>query len=322
MLKSLHLTIACCTMCLLLGGCMHHGRLQPYAGQWVLKSSGKNIMALNTKVQRGKIVGTLVSPQYFEEHANGEFEGISLPIMTKPVTGRWKGDTVELTVGRKPDWDKMPMTLPDKNHALLGWTYGKVPAWKFERTATGQNIVVATDWPVYDLSPEVVDIRQQLRTMAEEDQAARQKKWIDSKEIEQLSEKDKPELEAIYARYGWPKLSVFGAQASNDFWLLVQHQPLLLQKRMLSPMKAEVDAGEASKENYAYLFDRVQIGEGKPQHWGTQAKCDNGRAILSPIDGDAAQVEQARKEIGLDTLNESLKRSDAICAHVRNSISN
>jgi len=295
---------------------MHHARLQPYAGQWVLKSSGKNMMALDTKVQRGKIVGTIVGPQHFMEEANGHFEGISLPIAIKPVTGRWKGNIVELTIGRKPGWDKMPMTLPDKNHALLGWTHGKVPAWRFERTATGQKASVATDWPVYDLTPEIVDIRQQLRTMAEEDQAARQKKWIDSKEIEELSEKDRPALEAIFAHYGWPKVSAFGVEASNDFWLLIQHQPLPLQERMLNPMKAEVDAGEASKEKYAYLFDRVQLGEGKPQHWGTQARCEDGRAILSPLD-DAAHVEQARKEIGLDTLEESLKRSDEICAHVQ-----
>lgn len=107
-------------MCLLLSGCMHNTRLKPYVGQWVLKSSGKNMMALDTKVQRGKIVGTLIGPQQFTEDTNGEFEGISPPIVAKPVTGQWNKGIVELMIGSKPDRDKMPMTLPDKNHALLG----------------------------------------------------------------------------------------------------------------------------------------------------------------------------------------------------------
>jgi hypothetical protein len=62
----------------------------------------------------------------------------------------WKRSHVELAVGRKPDRDRMPMTLPDKHHALLGWAQGKVPAWKFERVAAGQKVTVATDWPVFN----------------------------------------------------------------------------------------------------------------------------------------------------------------------------
>ncbi len=316
MLRSSVFAVICCTGCILLNGCVRHARLQPYAGQWVLHSSGQNLMVLNTRVKRGRIAGTLSGPQYFTEHSSGEFDGISLPIRTKPVTGRWKGSFVELIVGYKPDRDKMPMMLPDENHALVDVFHGQVPASKFERVAAGQTAIVATDWPMYDLDSEIVTVRQQLRTMVDEDQAARQKKWIDSKEIEEISEKAKPSLEAIYARYGWPKISVFGAVASDDFWLLVQHQSLPLQERMLGTMNVAVDAGEASKAHYAFLFDRVQVAEGKPQHWGTQARCENGQAILSPLD-DVIHVEERRKEYGLDTLQDSLKRSGNTCAHVR-----
>ena len=42
-----------------------------------------------------------------------------------------------------------------------------------------------------------------------------------------------------------------------------------------------VEAREASKVNYAYLYDRVMLGQGKPQHWGTQGRCKDGKAILS-----------------------------------------
>ncbi|HEV2710959.1 MAG TPA: hypothetical protein VGU67_12145 [Edaphobacter sp.] len=108
------------------------------------------MMLLRTDVRRGRIVGTLIGPSHFMEDSAGGFSGISMPMDTRPVTGRWKGSHVELAVGRKPDRDKMPMTLPDKHHALLGWAQGNVPAWKFERVAAGQKIVVATDWPRYN----------------------------------------------------------------------------------------------------------------------------------------------------------------------------
>jgi hypothetical protein len=53
-------------------------------------------------------------------------------------------------------------------------------------------------------------------------------------------------------------ISIFGAQASDDFWLLVQHQPLAVQDSMLPAMRRATENGEAAKRNYAYLFDRFR----------------------------------------------------------------
>jgi hypothetical protein len=298
-----------------LSGCMHRAQLQAYAGRWVLKSSGKNMMLLETTVHGKKIKGTMTMPQHHTEDWLGEFTGISLPIETLPITGGWKGNAVQITMGSKPDRDKMHMILPDAAHALLGVYHSVVPDWKFERVAAAQEVAVATDWPTYDLDPEIVTIRHQLEAMAEEDAAARRKQWFDPNETNEISERDKPVLESIFTHHGWPKISMFDVTACDNFWLLVQHQSLPLQERMLGAMKSAVDAGEASKANYAYLFDRVQIGEGRPQHWGTQSTCEKGWAILSPVD-DMANIEQRRKEASLGTLADSLKGSDAVCSHV------
>ena len=273
------------------------------------------MMLLTTEVHRGKIRGTMIRPKHETEDGLGEFSGISLPIVTLPVLGGWRRNSVELMVGSKSDRDRMRMALPDAKHASLGAFHGVVPDWNLERVTAAQEVAVATDWPAYDLDPEIVNIRQQLQTMAEEDAAARRKQWFDPNETNEISERDKPVLESIFARYGWPTISVFDVTACDNFWLLVQHQSLPLQERVLGAMKSAVDAGEASRANYAYLFDRVQIGEGKPQHWGTQATCENGKAILSPVD-DMANIEQRRKEAGLGTLADSLKGSDAACSHV------
>jgi hypothetical protein len=82
---------------------------------------------------------------------------------------------------------------------------------------------------------------------------------------------------------------------------------------MIGALKKAVDEHEASASNYAYLFDRVEVLEGKPQHWGTQSRCQNNRAVLYPGDATTSIVEERRYEIGLESLAESLRRSDAIC---------
>lgn len=303
--------------CLLLCGCVGDARLSAYAGRWVVKSHGKNMMLLTLAVHHGKLFGTLVMPKHqTEEGGLGEFFGISLPIVNLPVVGKWKHNSVELTVGRKPDRNWPSMKLPDNNHAEVNWYHGQVPDWRFERVSAGQKATVATDWPPYDLDPEVVAIRQQLQSMADQDKAAREKASIDERETDELSAEARPLLERIFARYGWPKFSTFDVSACDNFSLLVQHEPSDLQEKMLPAMAGAVSAGEASKLYYAYLFDRVQIAEGKSQHWGTQASCENGHAVLSQVD-DMARIDERRKEVGLGPLTESLKASDAICARVR-----
>jgi hypothetical protein len=219
-------------------------------------------------------------------------------------------------VGRKPDRDRIHMTLRDEQHALLDWTKGFVPALQFERTGPGQKVVVASDWTESNLDSDIIAIRQKLRAAAADDQVARQKRLMDPKELEELSDNAKPLLDAIYGSYGWPKISLFGDQTANDFWLLVQHQSPALQEQMLGAMKIEVDLAEASKRNYAFLFDRVQVNQGKAQHWGTQSKCENGLPVLYPLE-DSTHVEDWRKEVGLDTLGHSLGGTDEICAHLR-----
>lgn len=302
--------------CIAMGGCMPYAGLHAYAGQWVLRSSDKNMMLLTTKVRGRGIKGSLIMPKHSYEDWQGEFSGMALPLEALPVTGKWKKGKLQLLTGFKGDRDRMTMRLTDNDHAAIDRFHGVVPNWKFERVQPGQKVTVYAEWPVYDLDPMIVGLRNELRTMAEQDGAAREKRWIDPKETDLLSERDKPLLESIFARYGWPKISVFGVQACDDFWILVQHEPLAVEEQMLPALKSAMDAGEASKANYAYLYDRVQMGEGKPQHWGTQSSCENGHAVLYRVD-DMAGIDERRKEAGLDTLPDSQKGSDAVCARVR-----
>jgi hypothetical protein len=54
-----------------------------------------------------------------------------------------------------------------------------------------------------------------------------------------------------------------------------------------------VKRGEARGDDLAYLTDRVLVGEGKPQRYGTQTKIIDGEVKPDPME-DEAHVDQRR----------------------------
>lgn len=115
-------------------------------------------------------------------------------------------------------------------------------------------------------------------------------------------------LKGIVAERGWPKLSEVGPEASSAAWLLVQHadaDPVfqLQALRLMEPLVAE---GEVSKQNYAYLYDRVMLKLAGKQRYATQVMCDaSGRRPLALE--DEANVDRLRQEMGLGTVAEYLE---------------
>lgn len=79
-------------------------------------------------------------------------------------------------------------------------------------------------------------------------------------------------LKEIINRYGWPTHNLVGEQAANAAWLLAQHSDHFpsFQKRCLKLLKKAVMKNQASKEDLAYLTDRVLVRRGKKQVYGTQ----------------------------------------------------
>jgi hypothetical protein len=147
-------------------------------------------------------------------------------------------------------------------------------------------------------SPKMAALVARLHNMAVKDQEVRGADPISVERMEEVDKKNYRELLRVYEKYGWPTFSMVGKEAAQDYWLLVQHQDLNFQKMVLPAMEQAVSKLEASKINYAYLYDRVMVGEGKPQHWGTQGKCEDGKATLEPVD-DPTHLEQRRSELGI-----------------------
>lgn len=120
-------------------------------------------------------------------------------------------------------------------------------------------------------------------------------------------------IEGYFSRYGYLGYKEVGKESSNHFWLLVQHadHDPTFQKEVLRAMKKEVKKKNANPENYAYLFDRVQVNAGKKQLFGTQVEYlvkTTGRAIPKYGLIDSAHVDRLRKEHNLNPLKDYLNQ--------------
>ncbi|HEY6816362.1 MAG TPA: DUF6624 domain-containing protein [Croceibacterium sp.] len=112
-------------------------------------------------------------------------------------------------------------------------------------------------------------------------------------------------LKGVVAEHGWPRISQVGEHASNQAWLLVQHadhDPVfqLDALRLMEPMIAE---GEVSKQNYAYLYDRIMLKLAGKQRYATQVRCQDDVRSPLPLE-DEATVDQSRAAMGLPPVKE------------------
>ena len=127
-----------------------------------------------------------------------------------------------------------------------------------------------------------------------------------NEEMEKIHIKNAEILNQIIDKIGYPTVDKVGKEASEAAWLVIQHsigQPDFM-KKSLKLLEVAVNENKANSKNLAYLADRVAGFEGKPQLYGTQFDWDeNGKLSPKPFD-DLTKVNQRRKSIGLNTLEE------------------
>ena len=114
-------------------------------------------------------------------------------------------------------------------------------------------------------------------------------------------------VRAIVRQYGWPTPELVGRDGVHAAFLIVQHAELDFQKEMLPLVEKAYRSGGLPGQSYALLLDRVLVGQGKPQVYGTQAKrfeeWKGQEVALEPIE-DEANVDKRRAEVGLFPLSE------------------
>jgi len=160
------------------------------------------------------------------------------------------------------------------------------------------------------------ELRSELLSRAERDQAIRDEliaKGMTRPDPEILArmkvidEENTSRMRAVVGKYGWPGPELVGRDGTEAAFLLVQHADHAFQKEMLPLVEKAWRRKELSGPSYALLLDRVLVGDGKPQVYGTQARrieeWVGGEPVLQPIE-DEANVDARRAALGLPTLAE------------------
>lgn len=123
-------------------------------------------------------------------------------------------------------------------------------------------------------------------------------------------------LKADLRANGWFVASRFDQAVSGYAWLITQHadNDRAFQREVLAILEPMVATGETSASNFAYLYDRVAVGSGKPQRYGTQGTCTAPNVWTpNPLE-DPERVEALRAEVGIDTLADYSAHMHSFCA--------
>jgi hypothetical protein len=284
---------------LLFGAAILHAQPTGFEGTWVLRQNGQNILKLTLTSQDGTIKGTLTKPSKLSINQDGDVTAIEPGEVAQPVEKtRINNGALTLSI----DGDQFHMRLADGDRATLA--IESFRPWKIERVPPGTQVTLATKLMEPDYPPNIRELRRNLRSMVTADQEARMA--FDEKRQAEMDRKHRGFVLRIFDQYGWVTHSLAGKDAAHDFWLLVQHQEPEMQRRMLPALEQAARRNDASMSDYAYLYDRVQIGVGKPQRWGTQVKCEAGKPVLSPVE-DPANLDARRKELFMMPIADYLR---------------
>jgi len=149
-------------------------------------------------------------------------------------------------------------------------------------------------------------IAEEIIEAAERDQEMRRKTVEDPSQWNtDIDKKNTLRMKEIVAEIGWPSVSKVGADASNKAWLIVQHadHDRAFQKECLELMKA-LPKQEVLQANIAYLEDRVLVGLGLPQRYGTQFyRNEAGEMCVRPIE-ERERVDERRALMGLEPFKD------------------
>jgi hypothetical protein len=111
----------------------------------------------------------------------------------------------------------------------------------------------------------------------------------------------------ILDTYGWLGPEVIGEQGNSTLFLVIQHSNQSAQEKYLPLLREAVKNKKARGSSLALMEDRVALGQGKMQMYGSQLFQDSTGAYVDPIE-DVDHLDQRRAAIGLPPMAEYVKR--------------
>ncbi|HND87649.1 MAG TPA: hypothetical protein PK971_04935 [Saprospiraceae bacterium] len=127
-----------------------------------------------------------------------------------------------------------------------------------------------------------------------------------------IQEKDSLNLlkvKSILDRRGWVGRDLIGSRANQAIFLVIQHADQKTQEHYLPMMREAAQKGNASLSSLALLEDRVALGQGNKQVYGSQIGYDKAtdKSYVLPLD-DPDHVDERRAAMGLGPLADYVRR--------------
>jgi len=114
-------------------------------------------------------------------------------------------------------------------------------------------------------------------------------------------------LKSVLAEIGWFDIRIYGEEASQAAWLLIQHadHDPAWQRSMLAVLEPKVSNGDFQGRYFAYLSDRIAMNSSSPQRFGTQGRCV-GPGDWQPftVAEPSAALDARRQAVGLEPIGE------------------
>lgn len=107
-------------------------------------------------------------------------------------------------------------------------------------------------------------------------------------------------LMAMLPPEGWFMPDTYGAEASKGAFQIVQHSDEAHWRRFVPVLEPLARRGQIEGAQFALMYDRLALAEGRKQRYGSQVTCKAGAWIPQPIE-DPDGVDRRRAELGMTT---------------------
>lgn len=157
-----------------------------------------------------------------------------------------------------------------------------------------------------NIAEKIIDLRNADLALRDKLVQSRQLSEGYNEEMKELHNRNAKTLNDIIDTIGYPTTDKVGKEASEAAWMVIQHsigQPEFM-KKCAELLKKAVSESRADLKSLAYLTDRIAVFEGKPQLYGTQFDWDENGNLSPNLFDDLTKVNERRKSIGLNTLEE------------------
>lgn len=126
---------------------------------------------------------------------------------------------------------------------------------------------------------------------------------------QEIAKSNFTEMQSLLEEYGWPKYSTVGKLAADAPLVIINHHESEdIRKQYLAQIKGACIIGEGSCMEYAKIQDRILVNTDQLQIYGMQFRYNDKRELEPFPIINPEYVDSRRKEIGLEPLNEYLKR--------------